>query len=105
MVSITGGQLVHRVLEYLTPVDLFFESSACDEAVHNHVHRLSNSECTIHSLRIGSWVPAWINYSQSQRAYHNYILSNQQYHNINAQLHQKAVCTGPYLTLPYLWGG
>ena len=77
MVLVSCSELVDRVLEDLSTVDLLFQSSTCDEAIDNHIHRLADAKSSVDRLWVSCWVPAWVNYSQSQHpthASHNSLL-------------------------------
>jgi len=66
MVLVSSSQFVDCVLEDLSTVDFLFQRTARDEAVHHNIHCLTDAKRSVHRLRVGSWVPAWVNYSQSQ---------------------------------------
>jgi len=70
MVLVSCSELVDRVLEDLSTVDLLFQSSTCDEAIDNHIHRLADAKSSVDRLWVSCWVPAWVNYSQSQHPTH-----------------------------------
>ena len=76
MIHVARRQFAHGFLDDLSAVNRLLQSSARDEPVDDHVHRLANAVGTIYCLRVGRWVPAWINYSQSQCPTQNYTLDN-----------------------------
>jgi len=50
MVLVACSELVDRVLEDLSTVDLLFQSSTCDEPIDNHVHRLADAKSSVDRL-------------------------------------------------------
>lgn len=79
-VLVSCSQLVDGVLEDLSTVDLFLQGTARDEAVDDDVHRLADTKSSVHCLWVGSWVPARINCSQSQRPTHTSDATHHYYH-------------------------